>query len=241
MNTNNKRNASQEIVDYLLDQIQKGALKKGSKLPTEYELTEMLGVSRIPLREAICSLRTVGLLESRQGGGTYVTTKCDPAVMGRMLYDYAVLENVDLHQVIDVRMLLEPEAARQAALQASQRQKEEIWELAQAYRVCQESYAETPDADANMGKLDREIHQAIAKASRNDFLWMLLVVAGTSFGELNAKSSRDTDEWGERNRQIFVQQHMDIAQAILDGNAAQAKKIMEKHIQQIKLALTTRP
>lgn len=241
MNTMSKRNASQEIVDYLLEQIQSGALKKGSKLPTEYELMEHLGVSRIPLREAICALRTVGILESRQGGGTYVTTKCDPTIMGRMLYDYAVLENVDLHQVLEVRMLLEPEAARQAALQATQRQREEILQIAQEYKTVVDHLDDLSDGRLQMSRWDKSFHQAIAKASSNDFLWILLVVADTSFGELNTRNARDMGEWGVRYRDLFAQQHLEIAQAILDENSSLAKKIMEKHTQQIRMALSARP
>lgn len=237
----NKQTASQDIVNYLLRQIQSGALRKGDKLPTEHELTALLGVSRIPLREAICALRTVGLLESRQGGGTYVTTRCEPAILGRMLYTFALLENVSLHQVIDVRMLLEPESARQAALQATQRQREEIAELAAQYRELAQNYTASAEADAQIAKLDRELHKAIAVASHNDFLWMMLTVSGTSFDELNAKNSRALDEWGERNRLQFAEQHCAVAQAIVEGNAAQARKAMEKHLQQIKNALTARP
>lgn len=241
MNNNGKRTSSQEVVDYLLAQIQSGALRKGSKLPTEHELTELLGVSRIPIREAISALRTVGILESRQGGSTSVTTKCDPAILGHMLYDYAILENVDLHQVVDVRMLLEPEAAKQAALQGSLRQKEEIFKLSQEYKSVTDSYKSSEENDLLIAEIDQNIHEAIARASHNDFLWMLLVVSGTSFGELNRKNSQAVDGWGEQKRLLFSRQHIDIAQAILDGNATQAKKSMEKHIQSIKYALTARP
>lgn len=237
----NKRNASQMIVDYILDQIQKGYLKKGDKLMTEHEFSELLGVSRIPLREALCALSTVGILESRQGGGTFVTTKCDPSVLGRMLYDYALLADVDLNQVIEVRILLEPEAARQAANRGSQRQKEEIWNLADGYREVIEHYTGTESDNQKIVKFDREIHQAIARASHNDFLWMILTIAGTSFGELNNNNYLLTEDRGTKNRQIFMQHHIDIAQAIFQSDAAAAYKAMEKHLLYIKKAHASTP
>ena len=237
----NKRNASQMIVDYILDQIQKGYLKKGDKLMTEHEFSELLGVSRIPLREALCALSTVGILESRQGGGTFVTTKCDPSVLGRMLYDYALLDDVDLNQVIDVRILLEPEAARQAANRGSQRQKEEIWSLAEDYQEVIEHYSDTESDNQKISKLDREIHQVIARASHNDFLWMILTIAETSFGELNNNNYLLTEDRGTKNRRIFMQQHLDIAQAILQSDAAAAHKAMEKHLLYIKKAHAAAP
>ena len=224
----NKRNASQLIVDYILDQIQNGYLKKGDKLMTEHEFSELLGVSRIPLREALCALSTVGILESRQGGGTYVTTKCDPSVL-------------DLKQVIDVRILLEPEAARQAAIQASQRQREEIWEIAEAYHQVSENYSGAELDNQRTVELDQKFHQLIAKASHNDFLWMILAVAGTSFSELNNSNYLLTSDHGAQDRHVFAQQHMDIAQAILQSDAASACKSMEKHLQFIKKAHVANP
>lgn len=232
----NKRNTSQMIVDYILEQIQKGYLKKGDKLMTEHEFSELLGVSRIPLREALCALSTVGILESRQGGGTFVTTKCDPTVLGRMLYDYALLDDVDLKQVIDVRILLEPAAARQAAIRGFQRQKEEIWALAEGYQEVIANYTGTDSDNQRIVKFDRDIHQAIARASHNEFLWMILTIAGTSFTELNNNNYLLTNDHGEKNRQIFMQQHIDIAQAILASDASAAYKAMEKHLQYIREA-----
>lgn len=232
----NKRNASQMIVDYILDQIQSGYLKKGDKLMTEHEFSELLGVSRIPLREALCALSTVGILESRQGGGTYVTSKCDPSVLGRMLYDYALLANVDLRQVIDVRLLLEPEAARQAALQASQRQKEEIWEAAEEYRKIVENYSGAEYDNQRIGELDQSIHQKIARASHNDFLWMVLTITRPSFMELNIKNYFESNDRAVKERHQFAKQHSDMAKAVLDGDGALAYKIMDKHLQYIKSA-----
>ena len=232
----NKRNASQMIVDYILEQIQQGYLKKGDKLMTEHEFSELLGVSRIPLREALCALVTVGILESRQGGGTYVTTKCDPSMLGRMLYDYALLNNVTLRQVVDVRILLEPEAAKLAAIEGSQRQKEEIWALAEEYNRVIENYRGTEADNQRIYSLDGEIHQLIAKASHNEFLWMILSVSATSFAELNNKNYLLTDDKGAKDRHLFAQQHCELAQAILDGNGTAAYKIMDKHLQFIKNA-----
>lgn len=232
----NKRNASQMIVDYILDQIQSGALKKGDKLMTEHEFSELLGTSRIPLREALCALSTVGILESRQGGGTYVTSKCDPSVLGRMLYDYALLANVDLRQVMSVRILLEPEAARQAALQASQRQKEEIWELAESYRNVIENYIGAEQDNQKIAELDRSLHLQIARASHNDFLWMVFTITMPSFMVMNTNNYFDTNDRAAKDRKLFAQHHSDIAQAILDGDGAKAYKTMDKHLQYIKRA-----
>ena len=62
------------IADQILGMINAGHYKAGSKLPSERTITEQMGVSRPSLREAISALQIVGILESRPGDGTYVST-----------------------------------------------------------------------------------------------------------------------------------------------------------------------
>ena len=56
-----KQNVSAQIINYFLEKIETGAYKPGDRIPTERELTEILGVSRVPLREAICALTALGI------------------------------------------------------------------------------------------------------------------------------------------------------------------------------------
>ena len=235
MSLMNKQNYSQMIVDYILNQIEEKKLKKGDKLMTEQEFSDLLGVSRIPLREALCALRTVGLLEARQGGGSYVTSQCDPHILGRMMFNYAILENVSLSQVIDVRVLLEPESARQAALQGSQRQKEEILKTAQDYQHEIEHYGGTEAQNIRISELDRDLHQLISKASHNEFLWLILTITEMSSMELNRDNMlADSNPNADRSRQTFMEHHLEIAEAIMEGDGDHAYKIMEKHLQTIR-------
>ncbi|MBQ9420917.1 MAG: FadR family transcriptional regulator [Lachnospiraceae bacterium] len=235
MSLMNKQNYSQMIVDYILNQIEDKKLKKGDKLMTEQEFSDLLGVSRIPLREALCSLRTVGLLEAKQGGGSYVTSQCDPHILGRMMFNYAVLENVSQSQVIDVRALLEPEAARQAALQGSQRQKEEILQTAQAYQQEIEHYEGSEAQNERISELDRDLHQFISKASHNEFLWLILSITEMSSMELNRHNMLSGDNPNAaKSRQTFKDHHLEVAEAIMQGDGDRAYKIMEKHLQTIR-------
>ena len=58
-----------------LQEIRSGNLKSGDKILNERQLADLLGISRVPLREAICTLSTLGILEAHQGNGTYVSEK----------------------------------------------------------------------------------------------------------------------------------------------------------------------
>jgi GntR family transcriptional regulator len=68
------------IADELRQEIETGELRRGSQLPTELELRERFKASRNTVRDAIKSLTTLGLVETRPGQGTFVTRKIDPFV-----------------------------------------------------------------------------------------------------------------------------------------------------------------
>lgn len=102
------------VVDRLRDEIRKGSWPVGSKIPTEAKLVEALGVSRPSIREAVRSLVQLGLLESRQGDGTYVVAEDETTVALQRVVDTADRDEVQL-----VRHTLEVLAAREAATNRS--------------------------------------------------------------------------------------------------------------------------
>ncbi|MEN2448155.1 GntR family transcriptional regulator, partial [Bacillus sp. JR_15] len=79
-----KEKVSQIIARKLLTMIENGEFPPGSKLPTEMELTEQFGVSRVPIREALSMLRAAGVIYSRQGGGSYVEDSANSTLLQRI-------------------------------------------------------------------------------------------------------------------------------------------------------------
>ena len=65
-----KQSARETAIQYFLQEIRSGNLKSGDKILNERQLADLLGISRVPLREAICTLSTLGILEAHQGNGT---------------------------------------------------------------------------------------------------------------------------------------------------------------------------
>ncbi len=104
--------ATDQAIAKIKDLISSGEFTAGSRLPTERELTQRFGVSRSSLREATRALALVGVLESRVGDGTYVTT-LEPELLltgiGFVSDLVSVRSLIEIHQV---RRLLEPEATR---------------------------------------------------------------------------------------------------------------------------------
>lgn len=67
-----KINVAHEVMGHLIDQILSGEIKAGEKFPSENELAESFGVSRLTIRTALTKLETLGLIETKVGKGSYV-------------------------------------------------------------------------------------------------------------------------------------------------------------------------
>lgn len=155
------------LIDQAVNQLRKhitsGDWPVGSKIPTEPALTELLGVGRNTVREAVQSLVHAGLLVRRQGSGTYVLSDSElTVVMGRQI------AGANHRHVLEVRRSLEVECARLAALRRS---PEEVVVLRALNAERQSAFA-SGDPDS-MVSADLALHRAIAAASCNPVLFSL--------------------------------------------------------------------
>ncbi|WP_182111664.1 MULTISPECIES: FadR/GntR family transcriptional regulator [unclassified Actinotalea] len=160
-------------VGRLRQQITSGTWEVGSRIPAEPELTELIGVGRNTVREAVQSLVHAGMLERRQGSGTYVLSNSELGnAMGRQI--------AGAHQrdVLEVRRSLEVEAARLAALR---RTDEQVAEL-RALRDSRREAFESGELD-RMVEADLALHRTIAVASHNPVLLALYENLQDAIGE----------------------------------------------------------
>ena len=109
---------SDQVFEQLKDHIFRGHFKPGQQLMPERELAQILGVSRPTVREAINKLVNIGLIEQRQGQGTFVTSPADSVVKNPLA---AVVDGQDitLMDLLEVRLGLECNAATMAAQRAT--------------------------------------------------------------------------------------------------------------------------
>ncbi|MBZ4016538.1 FadR/GntR family transcriptional regulator [Streptomyces purpurogeneiscleroticus] len=146
--------------DEIREQILKGIWPVGSRIPPESALSETLQVSRASVREAIRALVHSGLLETRQGDGTFVVSDDDSAVALRRR-----LERAELTHVTQVRQGLDVIAARQAARHRTDAQLAAI-EAALARRRA----ALAAHEDEAFTAADADFHVLVAEASANPVL-----------------------------------------------------------------------
>ncbi|KEF32466.1 Transcriptional regulator, GntR family [Marinobacter nitratireducens] len=144
-------------IDSLRSTIEGGQWPIGAKLPIEAELSEALGVSRNTVREAVRVLVHMGMLETRQGDGTYVRANRDAGETLRRI------ARTKLAEQIEVRMMLETEAA---ALAATRRTDDDL-------RVMSEALDARAAAGDNLDQRiahDERFHHALIQAAHNTAL-----------------------------------------------------------------------
>jgi GntR family transcriptional repressor for pyruvate dehydrogenase complex len=148
-----RRTISSEIRDRLLEAIRTGELIPGDPLPSERVLCQEFGVARTSVREAIQGLVTAGYLERR--GNRPVVAEMLPTL------DLSPDDRKTLvHQLFEVRLVIEPAMARLACARASDEERTELVELA----------ADLPATLDEFRATDRTFHSTIARASGNPVL-----------------------------------------------------------------------
>lgn len=137
--------------------IEDGQWQLGDRLPVEAELSESLGVSRNTVREAVRVLVHVGMLETRQGDGTYVRATRDAGEALRRI------ERAQLRDQLEVRLMLETEAARLAAVRRTDAEL-------QSMTAALDRRARAGNDVAARIRYDEQFHHALATASHNSAL-----------------------------------------------------------------------
>ncbi|MFD5701050.1 FadR/GntR family transcriptional regulator [Streptomyces lasiicapitis] len=151
---------SEQVISELRNQISSGEWPVGSRIPTEPELVEQLGVARNTVREAVRALAHNGLLDIRQGSGTYVVATSELAgVMQRRFADASP------RHIAELRATLESSAAK---LAAERRTDRDLRQLDTLLARREEAWA-SGDAEAFVAA-DATLHLAVVAASHNDVM-----------------------------------------------------------------------
>ena len=154
--------ATVQITRQLVDYLSSGMVQPGQRLPGERALSEALGVGRAALREAIKSLILLGLLEQRQGDGTYLA-RGPSDLLPRVIEWGLLLQRQNVEDLIEARLHLEVTLAGLAARDRSPEQLAGIQAVAAEMREAGHDYARYIAADI-------DFHLQIAEASGNSIL-----------------------------------------------------------------------
>lgn len=200
--------------------IARGDLNPGDRLPTEKVLGETFGVSRAVVREAIAWLKADGLIETRQGSGTYVAEA--PKTINQRFWQGAGPELDELRDVFYLRAMIEGTVAE---LAAQRRTKKDIKLIAEQLQAMDAALAEGRDGT----EADDNFHIAIARATHNAHIGRLVEFLGQHFSD-----SRKLSWQGTRNELAHPQEaqreHRALFEAISAGDAAAARRCAQHHL-----------
>jgi GntR family transcriptional repressor for pyruvate dehydrogenase complex len=212
----------QEIIDRIQQLVGAGELRPGDRLPSERELADRFGVSRGAVREAMTVLEAAGLIEVRPGSGVYVRGQCGVAVQLPHAAD-------NLLEVLEVRSIVEPEAAALAAQRASD---EDLAEIGRAYEALGRAVA----AGEVGAEEDFAFHHAVCRAARNHVLLDIMDCLAQRVREALHRSRSQSLSMPGRSL-IVLQEHRAILDAITRGSAEDARDSMTEHIEAVRQKL----
>lgn len=150
---------SSQVYDQMRRMILEGKWKPGDRLPSENELSEAFGVSRVSVRHALQKLSAIGLVETRLGDGSYVC-KLTMGTNMNQLIPAIYLSDDSIREVLEFRIMTEVEAAALAAVRATD---DDIRKL----RECYNKMLESQDDLDKCVYLDFHFHRLIMSISRN--------------------------------------------------------------------------
>lgn len=229
--TVNPPKVSDAIVSQVEQLILEGVLKPGERLPPERELAQQLNVSRPSLREAITTLKSRGLLQSRRGGGNFVVDVIAPTLTDPLIL---LLQNHPkaMFDVLELRHALEEVAAYFAALRATDADREILRCRFAALEEIQTGSRE-PQHDA---MVDASFHLAIADASHN--VALIHVMRGL-FDLLLSNICRSLERLYTRESSYAVihAQHQAILQGVLERDPDAARQAAHVHLSFVETTL----
>lgn len=208
---------TEQVVARVYELIKRDSLKAGDRLPPERELAKQLGISRPALRAGLGSLISMGVLQSRQGSGTYIVDG-PPALDSEPLRLLAELHGFSYDHMFETRSVLEVGAAGLAAERATGEQ------LATMAEEITEMFAALKDPQLFLVH-DVAFHRAVAAASGNPTLATLVEMVSA----ILYQRRRDTIERAHDFNEA-LELHRRIYRAIRSHKPDEAREAMRDHI-----------
>ncbi|PJJ65377.1 DNA-binding FadR family transcriptional regulator [Compostimonas suwonensis] len=223
------------VVHGIKDMITSGKLGPGARLPVEKDLATQLGVSRGSLREGVRALCIMGVLETRQGDGSYVTSLDASLLLAPMAFLVDMQTPEGTLQLQSVRRVLESEAASRAAGSMSDEQLAEAEAVLSGVEAI--VLADEPTDHLAVMEADIAFHRVIARGAGNPALEALIEALASR--TVRARLWRAINEEGvERATHA---EHRAILRALTARDADGARLRMATHLLAVEDFLATQP
>lgn len=212
---------TQVVRDEIENLIVSRDLPAGSKLPTEKELADQLGVGRSSVREAMRALEEKGIVEVVQGKGCFVCNEPHRGIMAQLQF-LVNFEDHPCEALTELRLMLEVGLVRLAAVRADEadlkRLKEQLEKLARAHTL------------EEMVQAGADFHLILVEAAKNGFAATLYEAVTQLINEIY----RDLERTEEQKLQSF-RDHEEIYHAIVARDPEAAVQKLEAHLSNLLL------
>ena len=221
-----KISLADQIANQILEMINQGILVSGEKIPSERDLAKMLGVSRIALREALKSLKTLSILYLRAGDGYYVNNLNSFSLLRSLDFELNDTEKLFFSNLQSVRIAIEVGAVEQACMRRTQSDIDDI-------TTCLEAMVEDSRSEESQTALHDSVrfHNAIISASKNPIYIAIMDCLQESLQKARETRMHAVEkQYTEKSYQRSIEEHKEILEAIIASDSATAKKKMEAHL-----------
>ncbi|QNG61615.1 FadR/GntR family transcriptional regulator [Metabacillus idriensis] len=225
-----KKRIYEVIVEQLKEFFLNGELKQGDKLPPERELASRFNVSRTSIREALRILEINGVIEIRQGGGSYIKKTGFPCTSEELSAVISKAENHLVYEMLELRRAIEADSAYLAAQRAT---SQELNKLRKALELMA---ASKNDVESGL-KADFNFHLNIVQATHNSLFIELIQTLSEQMEDTIRATRRHRLSDPDRAHDT-IDEHKKIYAAIASGNSTLAKQLVEEHITRIKSELS---
>ena len=213
----------EKVIEYIDFQVNKGLLRKGDKIPPERQLVEILGIGRNSIREALKILSIIGLLERKQGDGTYIRESFDEWFTEPMSIAF-LLSETSQNEIFEFRNMVEVEIA---TLSAERITESEIQALTDCYQKMNNVGDEVESA-----RYDKLFHYIIAKASKN----LIIISSYNAMSRMMDLFIHDIREvaFKASGEELVSTIHKDVFEAVINKDPIRARNAMKNHMDVIK-------
>jgi GntR family transcriptional repressor for pyruvate dehydrogenase complex len=220
-----KEDVTVRLIAIFKQLLAEGVIAPGGRLPAERELAESFGVSRSSLRQALKVLEIMGVISQRVGDGTYVNSGAGSILRESMEF-LILLDGKSFHEVMEARLIVEPELAARAAERSS---AEDISRIRGELTAMEKAGTD----HGQFVEHDILFHNAIFEAAGNRVCSLMFSVVHRSLDKLVTMTSYMVKP------DHTIQLHRRIFDAIRRGDAAEARRRMLEHLMDAKDLLMT--
>ncbi|MGV8851463.1 MAG: FadR/GntR family transcriptional regulator [Rhodoglobus sp.] len=216
-----RRTLIDDLTQAMLDFVSDGGYKIGDKLPSITALAAHFSVAAPTIREMARRLESTGVLSIRHGSGIYLAGDVERLVF--MNPSRGLLSHDTMLELLDTRLLIEPELASRAAAMRTSAQIEELKSIAEA-----SDKAIQGEDSAELNRLNMSFHIQVGRIAGNKVLSESLeTVIELHMDQQRKIASLFADT--ERDRE----EHIRILTAITAGDSAEARRLMETHLAEV--------